>query len=632
MNQGVQNFSKLIEILLTLAPKKILEVGTQIGLWAEIITKHWKLTNQIETGAPDPFLIEGMDFSDEHSQNPVFSKIYTGLPEVFLMDNNDLKWELIILENTSHILDQRGFEQLLRWGIDHAPYVLLIDFCQAVSSDPESPALQSHSLAWKYQLLSIDKKWILYSSINDQSFNFLLLSKHDPKQYSTLLTTGEGNKTETTENNFSGAESAYYNALSVRNDELVKEIESIRNSRSFRFINRLKSLPLFSSYSVVINFFDRQRRRRRTNKNRQTETLRNDSGKQIAGEIIRSPNFGEPWKAPYQWTKDEKRWIEDQLADNRPLSVNQPEWRGILASSKQLFGNIYYSMDDLTPESGKRLAALFHEAGVRSVTIQGFPITYYHLIKALAKFTPEILVNLIWHGNFLHTKEDYSWESWKIVNQLYNEGLIKRIGFVKKGMAEIYRANGMDAYFIMNLVNEIPNKPSPLSSDDPQVGIWAEPDWGWKKLPYSMLASLRLIPHAKGSVFNVSPRAEEFGRQILVECKYYNDPLTHTQTIEKLGQMHINLYASLTECAPMLPLESLSVGVPCILGPTSHYFKDDPWLYSHLVVPSPDDAYEIAMSANRAIENRDEIINRYRPYAIEYNKSAREMINTFLNS
>jgi len=99
---------------------------------------------------------------------------------------------------------------------------------------------------------------------------------------------------------------------------------------------------------------------------------------------------------------------------------------------------------------------------------------------------------------------------------------------------------------------------------------------------------------------------------------------------EKLGQMHVNLYVSLYECAPMLPLESLSIGAPCLLGPHSHYFEDHQYLYSRLVVSAPDRAEIIAASAERAIHERDEIIHNYRLYAQDYNHRAKSALQQFL--
>ena len=71
----------------------------------------------------------------------------------------------------------------------------------------------------------------------------------------------------------------------------------------------------------------------------------------------------------------------------------------------------------------------------------------------------------------------------------------------------------------------------------------------------------------------------------------------------------------------MLPLESMSVGVPCLVGPTSHLFEDDPWLFERLVVPFPDRADVIADYVGRALRERSEIMPAYCRYIVGYNEA-----------
>lgn len=97
-----------------------------------------------------------------------------------------------------------------------------------------------------------------------------------------------------------------------------------------------------------------------------------------------------------------------------------------------------------------------------------------------------------------------------------------------------------------------------------------------------------------------------------------------------MQQMHLNLYVTLTECAPMMPLESLSTGSPCLFGPTTHYFQDHAYLRQRLVVPIPDDALTIANTARKALEERREIIDAYQNYAPEYNQRALQALAEFL--
>jgi hypothetical protein len=94
--------------------------------------------------------------------------------------------------------------------------------------------------------------------------------------------------------------------------------------------------------------------------------------------------------------------------------------------------------------------------------------------------------------------------------------------------------------------------------------------------------------------------------------------------------MHVNLYVTLSECCPMLPLESLSEGAPCLIGPNSHLFEEDQYLFDRLVVPFPDRNDVIGWYIERAIDERDEIIAAYRRYVRSYNERSQEALHEFL--
>ena len=136
-------------------------------------------------------------------------------------------------------------------------------------------------------------------------------------------------------------------------------------------------------------------------------------------------------------------WLAAQQAQPRPLSINHPQWRGILASARELFDNLYLVPDDLDRKRADYYARLFIESGVPSLTIQGFPKTYLNLVKALNRLAPRLPVYVIYHGNFLHMREDYDWQVLKEVIGLHRSGEIAKIGFVKHGMAEIMNQAGI---------------------------------------------------------------------------------------------------------------------------------------------------------------------------------------------
>lgn len=330
------------------------------------------------------------------------------------------------------------------------------------------------------------------------------------------------------------------------------------------------------------------------------------------------------------FTTGELAWLDDYRAHPAPLSVGHPDWRGIRSSAGQLFDQLFFLEDDLDESSGAHFARLFAEAGCPAIVIQGFPQTYRFLVSALREAAPSIPVFLIWHGNFLQANQDYAWTSLQMVVELAGEGKLARLGFVKQGMAEVMALRGLPTGFVMNRVRAIPDAPSQPLPDGPHLGIWNIVE-SWHKPPYAMLAAASTIPGAVVHLSALTARAEEaLSFWQLERGRVQEGPIDQADMPATLAPMHLNLNVTLSECAPMVPLESLSLGVPCLLGPTSHYFEDHEYLRSRLVVPMPDSAWSIGNLIAQALEERTEIIEAYRAYAPGYNQRAADSLAKFL--
>jgi hypothetical protein len=65
-------------------------------------------------------------------------------------------------------------------------------------------------------------------------------------------------------------------------------------------------------------------------------------------------------------------------------------------------------------------------------------------------------------------------------------------------------------------------------------------------------------------------------------------PLPHAQFLRELVRMDVLLYASLTECYPMLLLEGLAAGIPVVVSRTHRVLQGDAVLQQALVVEEPD--------------------------------------------
>lgn len=408
-----------------------------------------------------------------------------------------------------------------------------------------------------------------------------------------------------------------------QHENLRLDFRMDRNSGMIRVEvkGRYKVIDLYSPNSTIVSVYPNQGRIETQVKD--PALLEDqDAGAQVAGNPILLQKR--------KFTVQDQQWLEQHYKNSQPISVNNPDWRGILASAQEMFDNVFLLPDDLDRDRAFYYAELFREANCPLIVIQGLPRTYHYLIRAVRKTTPHIPVYAIYHGNFLHMREEYEWAVFKTIKDLHASGDIAKVGFVKKGMAEIMSSTGMKSAFIMNLVRRIPDAPSQPLADGVHVAIWGLPDWSWKKSPYAMQAALMLVPGAIGHVYNVSPRAHEFGDLMGIHATYTTEAIPNNQVIRTMSQMHLNLYVTLTECAPMMPLESLSVGTPCLFGPTTHYFLDHEYLRSRLVVPSPDHAEVIAEKVNLTLAERSQVIEAYRVYAPDYNHRAFQALSEFL--
>ena len=470
-----QNIPFCIEVLMKIAPQRALDIGVGYGRWGMILREFCDVWYGKVSKDQWSIHIEGIEgYKDNISSyhNAFYNQIHIGDARNIIPTLDGQSWDVIIYGDVLEHFERKTAEYLLNWSINHSNYVLVnIPLGTNWPQDKlyDNP-YEIHLSTWEkedFSRFSLRRNALFLDYIG-RPFGSFLLSKNDPNNLSDSLFSVYTKNIigEQDSNSFSELGQLFSKALQIQNDQLVKEIEAIRNSRSYRIIERIKHLPLLSSALLKLGHLIIPEKSNRANLTDQASVAPKVtiSEENSTSELSNPGSSNKVQQDKFNWTESESLWIEEQRKKTLPLSINHPEWRGILSSAKELFNNIYLLPDDLDEDRAKHYAILFKEANISSIIFQGFPLNYYHLVKALSKYSSNILISVIWHGNFLHTKEDYAWESWKLVSTLYDEGDIQKIGFVKKGMAEIFRAKGMNAHFIMNRVRRIPERPSSIGS------------------------------------------------------------------------------------------------------------------------------------------------------------------------
>lgn len=354
---------------------------------------------------------------------------------------------------------------------------------------------------------------------------------------------------------------------------------------------------------------------------------------------LRLPHIASAASAPStRFTQADEEFIEAaRRSGARVAAVHVPRWIGVTASTRALFDTLYAVPEspeeeptDFSPSRLERHARALCEAGVEQVIFSGGDEMHWRLMRELRRLKPSVRVKLLWHGPYVFFAKDYDWRVLTLWLDSARCGEVELIGTVKKGMEEFFRTAGVPSKLVLNYLPHEPQPASPVQGDGSRIGMWML-DNHWKS-PHAMLAAIRMVPGARLCAAGLGVRAREvierFG--IPVE-RFSHGPLPRDELPEAMRQTHLTLYVTFFECCPMLPLESFSVGVPCLIGPSSHLFEDDPGLARVLVVPYPDRADVIARSIRAVLEQRDAIVAQYNRYIPTYNERARRCVQEFLD-
>jgi hypothetical protein len=320
------------------------------------------------------------------------------------------------------------------------------------------------------------------------------------------------------------------------------------------------------------------------------------------------------------------------------VAVYCPRWLGISSSTRILFPYTYpapetpdrepYGVTDAEVEQHARVLL---ESGVEHVVFSGGDEMHHRLMQRLSRHGPGIRFDVLWHGSYIQFSEDYLWHTIQQWVQAVHEGKVRQIGVVKKGMERFFESVGVPSVLVLNYVPWTPLPPPHPAGESKHLGVWLSGQ-SYRKLPHAMLGAIPMVRGARLHSAGLDDRGRELVRYFHIPVEVMHErPLPQPRLLRAIRRTHLSLYVTFSECCPMLPLESMSVGVPCLVGPASHLFEESHFLFDRLVVPFPDRADVIASYAVRAIEEIPQIMDEYARYIPNYNAAARRSVEAFIS-
>lgn len=329
------------------------------------------------------------------------------------------------------------------------------------------------------------------------------------------------------------------------------------------------------------------------------------------------------------------KMINETTEDN--IVLYNPTWLGVANSTKGLFTSIVPLEAVKKADREKLIIAINKNKNIKSVIFSQIVDGWTDLIKELKKSNKDLKLKVIWHANNFEVISDYTWDLNKKVIDLYDEGYITSIAFVKESMAKFYEKKGYNTYNFLNNVridekikSQPKETPKNFMKEEIKIGVYNAHSRELKNIYTQLLVGT----YFENAIVDIVPSSKEvidYAKKLGIKFTDINRFIPTEELLKRILENDINVYATFTECSPMFPLESFEMGVPCLIGNNNDYFMGSK-LREYVTVNREDDPEEIYNKIVNVLNNKDEVMKLYREWKEQFDKDLVDKVNAFLNS
>lgn len=329
---------------------------------------------------------------------------------------------------------------------------------------------------------------------------------------------------------------------------------------------------------------------------------------------------------------DEKFSVQLKITDDTTniISVCHPNWQGVRSVTEAQNPNVLY-IPEITKQAHLEKAIKIVEARMpEHLIVNGFFKGWDNFLTVIKNMHKNLNIYYVQHGSFYQMKEiNYLPGVMSCIMNLQKKKIIDRIGFAKQGMSDVFNKLGIDAHLVMNRLPSIKKRNYKSWRNNKNIFIPATNHP--RKNMYTQVMAALMVEDVD-EIHIVGKLDQDFMKNIKLNGKkvfqyvYLDRDTVH----QYINQSAIVLYVTISECAPVVPLECLVAGTICLSGANHGLYLDNRYLNNALVVSEEDDSLAIYRAIKNAIANYDKIIRKMEEFVPKYKSSAQDTINEFL--
>ena len=317
------------------------------------------------------------------------------------------------------------------------------------------------------------------------------------------------------------------------------------------------------------------------------------------------------------------------------IIIHNPNWMGVTSATKELFTNLVPLQELNSNSDVDRVVQKILELNPKQIIFSAFADGWEKLARKIREKRPQIKIKSFWHGSHSQVVDEINWRTNTHVINLHKEGVIDVMGTCKESLLNFYLSQGYKAAFLKNtvrldeeLLKEVKEAKDASKNKNLKIGLYAA-GLDWRKNMYTQMAAASLYDNAIIDSLPLSYESETFMSKFKIGLEGQRKGVPRKELLKRMSLNDINLYVTFSECAPMLPIESMEVGTLCISGNNHHYFKNTA-LEEYLIVNREDDVIAIKEKIDYALENKDKIFELYNSWKQNYDQESLDSVQEFL--
>ncbi len=246
-------------------------------------------------------------------------------------------------------------------------------------------------------------------------------------------------------------------------------------------------------------------------------------------------------------------------------SPTQGNWLGIANATKSLYPDNYISVPQsfsnslLTEKQTIELCGFISQLNFDKLIISGFATYFFNWIDLLYK---DIKIEIIFHGTISEFYEKSRQEFIAKLIQHGNQNKIKRFGFIKKGLDEVFsKLYNFDTYHQPLPTPTIPENIEKIELDKNKIHIGVFGANTFNKNLHNQLIHALMIDN---TIIHVLDKSVFSYLQMDSRIIEHGTNLPREKFLSILSSMDLNLYMSFNESWGLVAYESEALGVPCV--------------------------------------------------------------------